>query len=295
MATKKVNVYGNSIDLASAKDVLGDKSCYNYVNTEKMSSSELSKVIKSTDVIVGGTAAGVKGDVSTNGATRLGGWDRYETKDIIQKWEDDGCATCKSSSSSKHKSRNSTTSYPPAPQHIYKDFDKFTYFFGIDKLQVKHMVANNTCCLISPEIYIGQLEQDEYIQLEADCITSDVNSIEFYIVDGAHEVPVLPIDDMTVSNEKIFYGMNTRFSIDYDEPIEIKKDNVLITTSIESAIQSNDALYTVSYMPIDPYNYKPINSSIKIKVIQRLYQENTDAPYVAKMRIRRYGGDALWR
>jgi hypothetical protein len=290
-------IYGNSIDLDNAKDVLSDRDCYDYVNTEGMTDEEISSSIKPGDVIVGGTGAigGVGENVDTSGATRLGGLDRDETKDKIQAWEDAGCATCQEDDDDDPPTRNKPPHYPPPPQHIYKNFDKYTYFFGIDKIQIKHMAANNTCCLVTPEVFIDKLDQDNYIQLEANYITSDVNSIEFYIIDGALEIPILPINDTIVSNEKIFYGMKPRFSVDYNSPIEIKRNGVLTPLTIDNAIQLNDAIYTVSYTPLNPYNCKPINSSVKIKIIERLYEENANAPYVAKMRIRKYGGDTLWQ
>lgn len=72
-------VYGNSIDLANAKDILGS-SGYRFVNTEGLDTSRLP--LNSSSIVVGGTGAGV-GDVPLNGAVRLAGYDRDQTKQAI--------------------------------------------------------------------------------------------------------------------------------------------------------------------------------------------------------------------
>lgn len=81
--TPQVNkvVYGNSIDLASAKNVLGT-SGYTYINTEGMDTNQLK--LNSQAIVVGGSAAGGGvGDINLNGATRLAGTDRQGTASAI--------------------------------------------------------------------------------------------------------------------------------------------------------------------------------------------------------------------
>ena len=82
-----VTVFGNSVDLTNAQNILGT-SGNNFINTTGMSSSQISSMLTSSSVIVGGTGAtgGVGGNVNTNGATRLAGADRYETAGQIQNY-----------------------------------------------------------------------------------------------------------------------------------------------------------------------------------------------------------------
>jgi hypothetical protein len=183
---------------------------------------------------------------------------------------------------------------PPTFSSDLKKVNKYSYFFGVDKLTIAHAEINQNCCFISKEISLGDITNC-YLQLEADCDISSDSSIEFYIIDGGIEHPIVPVKDILVSNEKIFCGLNTRFPIDSTKDISIKKDGNLIDVTIAKAIQSSDGLYTVTYTPVNSYNYKPINSVVKIKIILRLYNKSYDAPYISKMKIRKFGGGTLWQ
>ena len=132
------------------------------------------------------------------------------------------------------------------------------------------------------------------IQLTSEYNTGQDGSIEFYILDGSEPKPILPIGTNTVINEKIFFGLRPRFSIDPDEDIVIKKNGSIVDTSIEQAIDSNEDGYTVSYVPLDAHNLRVKNYSVRIKAILRTYNKNSEAPHIKNIAIRKYGRSALW-
>lgn len=171
---------------------------------------------------------------------------------------------------------------------------KYSYHFGIDEINFSQITINKNMCFISQDIEIDTLSEDEYIQLSAEYSTGGNGSIEFYIIDGSEPIAILPIGTETVLNEKIFSGLRSRFAINEDEPVIVKKDGVKIDLDLEQAINSNEDGYTVSYTPLDAHNVKPINNTIKIKAILRTYDENSEAPFIKSMAVRKYGRSSLW-
>lgn len=174
-----------------------------------------------------------------------------------------------------------------------KTIHKFTYFFGVDKLKARDVILNETSCFISEYINIGSLKEDEYIELDAVCDIGEYASIEFYILDGEMEIPIIPIKDTLIQNEKIFQGMPTRFEIDETVPYYISYNQSPSEVDLSTAMQKANG-YTITYKPKSGYTYKPLNQDIKIKAILRSYTENKYAPRIISMKIRKYGGDALW-
>lgn len=180
----------------------------------------------------------------------------------------------------------------PVFEHNLEKHHKFGYFFGIDNVSFATMNINNTCGRITDYTEIGEVES---VQLEASYHLPDKASVEFSFVDQDVEIPIMPIGDDMVRNEKIFFGLPLRFSIDKTKPYIIRKDGVEVTITPETAINSNDGLYTISYTPIDAQDYEPKSDKLKLKVIMRLYDEKSEAPFVKNALIRAYGGDALWK
>jgi hypothetical protein len=140
---------------------------------------------------------------------------------------------------------------------------------------------------------LGEITQDGYIQLETEFFNENNSAVEFYILDGSKEVPILPVNQSFVSNEKIFFGLTTRFAVDTSKSYEIKRNGMIIDITLDKAMQSTDALYTISYTPVLSFNYKPINNSVKIKAVLRVYDKDANSPYVTKMKIRKFGGGTL--
>lgn len=172
--------------------------------------------------------------------------------------------------------------------------NKFSYFFGVDKLELKNISINKNCCFISKDIYIGDLKENDYLELEASSWVNDSSNVEFYILDGNTQIPICPVNEDMIENEKIFTGLKPRFQIDNSYPIVIKKDGNPINMTLDKAMESTDGLYTITYKPLNGKTYKPLNNNIKIKIVLRLYKSNEPAPAVGKLKIRKFGGDNLW-
>jgi hypothetical protein len=176
-----------------------------------------------------------------------------------------------------------------------QEITKYEYFFGLDNLNLLSINTDRESCFVSKSKAIGELTSNEYVELDASYTTPENSSIEFYIVDGTMEIPILPLQEKMISNEKIFYGLSTRFVPDKSQPIIIKKDGEVSSLTLEVALKNNDGVYTVSYSPLNAYKYKPLTNAIKVKVILRLYGNTKATPTVSKIKIRKHGGNLLWQ
>lgn len=170
----------------------------------------------------------------------------------------------------------------------------YIYNFGIDEIKIGQSSIEDTAAFVSNEIEVGILNKEEYIQITSQysCIN---DSIEFYIIDGTEAKPILPIGEEKVIDEKIFYGLRTRFSIDEKEDIVIKKNGIITDTTLEQAINSNEGGYTVTYTPINAHSVIPSNNHIKIKAILRLYDKTTAPPHIKSITIKKYGRASVWK
>ena len=193
----------------------------------------------------------------------------------------------------------STKVYKAAPEET-TTVTKYLYVFGLDSITVGLLDFNEDCYFLSETINIGKLESEEYLQICVDDNTGNDSSIEYFIVDGDMEIPLLPIDRNYVLNERIFPENELRFVIDDDihslGVFEVKKDGAAINSTLDDALTQYDAKYCVSYQPAPRYyNYTPINDSIKVKAIMRIYGNIVDSiPYIKSISIRKYGGTTLW-
>lgn len=172
----------------------------------------------------------------------------------------------------------------------------YEYIFGIDSILIGETNVNRDACFVSEEIEIGYLNDKEYIQLESSYYCDGRSSIEFYILDGSEIKPILPIKDETVKNEKIFNGLKTRFSINPDNKITIKKNGIVVDVDLDDAINSQSGDYTIDYTPINSHSITRINNkTIKVKVVLRMYDDDCIAPYVSSILIKKFGGNLLWK
>lgn len=175
-----------------------------------------------------------------------------------------------------------------------KKLNKYTYFFGIDDMQLRHVSLNPTCCFISKSIELGTLDEGEYIELDASYSADENSSIEFYIIDGTNEIPIVPIKDTLIKNEKVFTGYETRFKVDKSKQVIVKRDGVTTNVSLDEALLNNQN-YVLTYTPDGGYQYKPFHTTIKVKIIIRNYKLENYAPCVlGGMKIRKYAKGGLW-
>ncbi len=167
-----------------------------------------------------------------------------------------------------------------------KEATKFFYLFGIDDIEIKNMKINKTCGFITRDV---EIENDTKIELTTETYENNTSSIEFYIIDRNVEIPINPISQERIMNEKIFFGKETRFGVDESKEIIIKKDGIATNISFEEAKSISDgALYTISYYPEKQEPYLVKGDNIKIKAILRVYDEERKPPYIKSIGIKKY-------
>lgn len=186
-----------------------------------------------------------------------------------------------------------------------EEFLKYKYRFGFNDICVQKRELNTTAGYISEDIIVKDCQ---YIELNAPII----NGIEYSILDGDEEFPVLPIGQTKIVGEKLFYGLRTRFTITDDTSIEVYKNltesvaihstedlNLFLTVNnTEEAVNQSSFskldLYTINYTPdIKAQQYTPKSTRIKLKIIQRYYGSDVPAP-IKDISIRKYGISTTW-
>lgn len=169
----------------------------------------------------------------------------------------------------------------------------YYYLFGLDKISIQYVEPDMKSCFISKEIKIESLKENEYLALEAD-YSCEKGNIEFYIIDGTNEIPILPEGETTVIEEQVFYKVSTRFTVDDITSIKMYKNSVPSKTSLNEAINNTEEGYTVTYTPKSATSItSTLNDTIKVKAIIRCYDKNY-IPFIKSIRIKKYGGDTLW-
>lgn len=170
----------------------------------------------------------------------------------------------------------------------------YNYMFGIDSIAIKNIEQEQDSCFISQPIDINELGDGEYIQMHVEEVLDEDTTIEYSILDGDVEIPVLPFGSKIIKNEKVFNALPLRFNQDYSLAVTIKKDGITTDISLDDAKTQLLSRFSVDYFPEENYNYKPINSNIKIKAVIRSYSNATNNSYLKAIKIRKYGGDVLW-
>lgn len=175
----------------------------------------------------------------------------------------------------------------------------YVYNFGLDLFEINRVVLYEDNYFLSEPINIGILNDDEYLQLYVNDNIGQYSDIEYYIVDGDKDIPIIPIGIDYISNEKIFPETDLRFMVSDD--IEsyfdkiIKKDGIELPISLEDAKLKYNGRYCISYTPIIENTYTPLNSTVRIKAILRTFGDTYDTiPYINYINIRKFGGNALW-
>ena len=130
----------------------------------------------------------------------------------------------------------------------------------------------------------------DYVELDA----PSSSGIEYYIVDGTEETPILPVSLERVSGEKLFPGLPTRFDIDKNKPVKIYengKDTSLGYNDISSIDFGEEKEYTIDYTPaslLKAHRHALTGESIRVKIITR---SNVT---INSVTIIKHGGDTVW-
>ena len=170
----------------------------------------------------------------------------------------------------------------------------YTYIFGIESIVIKHIEQETDSCFISESINVGSFSEKEYLQLLCEDVVSEYAGIEYSILDGDIEIPILPIGKELIKNERLFATLPLRFELDNTELFAIKKDGLTTDMSLDDAKLQVLSRFSIDYYPEFKYNYTPINSNIRIKAVIRKFNKDIDTSYIRHLKIRKYGGDTPW-
>lgn len=170
----------------------------------------------------------------------------------------------------------------------------YNYMFGIDGITIKTIEQQEDSCFISDTINIGTLKDNEFIQLHVDEVLDENAVIEYSILDGDIEIPALPYGRKIIKNERLFNALPLRFNQDRSNTVVIKKDGITTDISLDDAKSQVLSRFSADYFPEENYNYKPINSNIKIKAVIRSYNRGINNSYLKAIKVRKYGGDVPW-
>lgn len=170
----------------------------------------------------------------------------------------------------------------------------YNYMFGIDSINIKYIEQEKDSMFISESINIGELNKNEYFQLIVEDVLNESSTVEYSILDGDIEVPILPYGQKIIKNEKLFAALPLRFNQDESESYVIKKDGMVADISLDDAKLQILNRFSVDYFPEEKYNYTPINSNIRIKAVIRGYENTINQSYIRSIKIRKYGGDTPW-
>jgi hypothetical protein len=136
----------------------------------------------------------------------------------------------------------------------------YTYYFGIDDFTAQKRAYYSDSAFILENISVAK--NTDVILVVEDNIP-DGTSIEYSIIDGNNEYPIMPFGRKDVINEKSFEGFDTRFVPD-------------------SEINSSDSLFSVSYtVGDDAFFHYTYNESISVKIVFRILNGG-DIPPVLK-------------
>lgn len=170
----------------------------------------------------------------------------------------------------------------------------YTYIFGIESITLKYIEQETDSCFISEAINVGELSNNEYIQLHTEEVLADTATVEYSILDGDIEIAMLPVGQEMIKNERLFAALPLRFLKDNTELFAIKKEGMTTDISIDDAKLQVLSRFSIDYYPEANYNYTPINSNIRIKAVIRKFNKGIDTSYIRHLKVRKYGGDTPW-
>ena len=180
----------------------------------------------------------------------------------------------------------------------------YRYLFGFDNIVAARQSISNVAGYVSAPINVSDCS---YIELSVD----QTAYIEYSIIDGTDETPILPKGQTSIIDEKLFFGLMPRFDIADSSSILVKKNG--LTTGISSIsdlellLQVNNTgdsenqssflqenTYTISYTPSTTAQvYYPKSDTIKVKVIQRYLNEQAPLA-ITNIVLHKYGIQQKW-
>lgn len=178
---------------------------------------------------------------------------------------------------------------------IKKKINYIQQIIDLKKIQAGFINFPTTNAIISNPISI---DNARYIMLNVKTSPLKNANIEYSIIDGNTEKPILPEEEKMIVDEKIFYKLPTRFRIDVTKNVVIKKNGIVMPdlkelSEVEKMFNGIDQ-YTVSYTPVDNSDRVTIeNTVIKLKMVIRVYK-NGVPPTFFSLCIKQFGGVIQW-
>jgi len=181
---------------------------------------------------------------------------------------------------------------------------RYRYFYCLDGITAEQRNIVTTAGYVSKPVKVAK---NVYVELAAD----NVNNIEYSILDGNDETPVLPQDLDIITDERLFFGMMPRFTIMNPSDIVVKRNNVQIgittqrelelfimadntTNSTGESSYNNNNVYTITYRPTEnSRRYFTKSEIIRVKVIQRIPAGTIPDP-IGNVKLYQYNVPGSW-
>lgn len=188
-----------------------------------------------------------------------------------------------------------TTDVSQPANDLSETRSRASYAFGIKNVVPGYRSYNLTSGIVSAEIPV---ENTRYIELAADVTENDASSVEFSILDGNTEQPILPGSIRTVRREKLFYNLKPRFDIDTSHTVTIQEDGKDVGSSYadfdQEKLRNTNHVYTISYTPLNAWRVTVEHTVVKLKAVVRVYA-NGYPPRIEHIAVQKGGGTLQWQ
>lgn len=173
--------------------------------------------------------------------------------------------------------------------------EKAIYRFGLKNLTFCNRKYNKASAIISSDIDVSDAS---YITISVADEISYNSSVEYSILDGTMETPILPEDINRIEHEKVFFNLPTRFIIDSSSKEPVLYKNEIVTDKNYAELSFSDLEsdeYAISYVPGgEVHQYIPENDTVKLKIVIRNYGDNFSPAVINNVIINKYGGGLAW-
>jgi hypothetical protein len=182
---------------------------------------------------------------------------------------------------------------------------RYRYSYGFDNIIAAQMSMNRTAGYISEPINVKDCL---YIELNANI----VDGVEYSIIDGKTETPILPLEQSFVKGERLFYGLMPRFFIVNPNDVIVRHngetlgigslEDLELFLSVNNTEQETgqsfflrEEIYTIDYEPDTRARiYYPKNDTIKVKIVQRILNPGDVPIPIESVTIRKHGNQSSW-
>jgi len=184
----------------------------------------------------------------------------------------------------------------------YKDY-KYRYSYCLNNPIMQYKDISKAAGFVSQPISVSSCS---YVELSAE----QTLGVEYYVIDGNVEVPILPRDTNYVKEEKLFFGFMPRFAVAEPNDIIVKKNGILTGITTMSDLETfliantvkgsgvsfdNNYSYTISYKPNESAKrYFPKSDIIKVKGIQRIIVDIIPCN-INNIKILKFGNKRQWQ